>query len=136
MRHDQSPGTPPEGEGSVVLFLTSSRARLVLSGEIDVTLRGEIGEAMDEALEASLPIEIDTRGVTFMDSSGVSMLARLSARAPDRLQLIDPPEQVRFLLDLTRIGQLVDIVEADPGFPFDPDPDPGVPAGGVDRAAD
>jgi anti-sigma B factor antagonist len=106
--------------GSVHVMVSSSRTRLVLSGEVDVALSGELTEAVTEAERAGLPVEIDARHVTFMDSSGVSMLARLAHRTPGRLMMIEPPDVVRFLLGVTRIGEVVDVVDVDPGFPDEP----------------
>ncbi|ROR72570.1 STAS domain-containing protein [Bogoriella caseilytica] len=103
--------------GSVHLIVSAERTRMVLSGEIDVALTDELSEAVDDAERASLPVEVDARHVSFMDSSGISMLARLARRVPGRLAVIEPPEVVRFLLEVTKIADVVDIVEADPGFP-------------------
>ncbi|MPV89021.1 STAS domain-containing protein, partial [Georgenia ruanii] len=97
----------------------------VLSGEVDVALSGDLTEAVTEAERAGLPVEIDARHVTFMDSSGVSMLARLAHRTPGRLTMIEPPDVVRFLLGVTRIGEVVDVVDVDPGFPDDEPPTGG-----------
>ncbi|WP_152231709.1 STAS domain-containing protein [Georgenia ruanii] len=106
-------------------MVSSSRTRLVLSGEVDVALSGDLTEAVTEAERAGLPVEIDARHVTFMDSSGVSMLARLAHRTPGRLTMIEPPDVVRFLLGVTRIGEVVDVVDVDPGFPDDEPPTGG-----------
>ena len=110
------PSTGAES-GSVHLMVSPVRTRLVLSGEIDVALSAELTEAVAEAEQAGTPVEIDARHVTFMDSSGVALLARLAHRAPGRLTIIQPPDVVRFLLEVTRIGDVVDVVEDDPGFP-------------------
>lgn len=109
--------------GSVHLMVSSSRTRLVLSGEIDVSMSSDLGETVAEAEQVSHPVEIDARHVTFMDSSGVALLARLAHRTPGRVTIIQPPDVVRFLLDVTKIGDLVDVVDEDPGFPEDEGPD-------------
>ena len=107
----------PSEVGSVHVMMAPRRTRLVLSGEIDVALSAELAEAVGDAERAGQPVEVDVRHVTFMDSSGVSMLARLAHRLDSRLTLIQPPDVVRFLLEVTQIGAVVDIVETDPGFP-------------------
>ncbi|HIZ34514.1 MAG TPA: STAS domain-containing protein [Candidatus Ruania gallistercoris] len=101
------------GAGSVHTLLDPDRTRLVLSGEIDVALTDELTDAVTDAEAAGLPVQVDARHVTFMDSSGIALLARLANRTPGRLSLIKPPDVVRFLLDVTRIGDLVDVVEGD-----------------------
>lgn len=109
--------------GSVHVMTSPSRTRLVLSGEVDVSLSADLSEAVGEVERLGVPVEIDARHVSFMDSSGVALLARLANRTPGRLQIIQPPDVVRFLLEVTRIGEVVDVVDEDPGFPTDPDPD-------------
>ena len=44
-----------------------------------------------------------------MDSSGVAFLARLSIRSAHRVRLLRVPPTVRFLLEVTRIGELLDV---------------------------
>ena len=102
------------GAGSVHTLLDPDRTRLVLSGEIDVALTDELTEAVTDAETAGLPVEVDARHVTFMDSSGIALLARLANRTPGRLSLIKPPDVVRFLLEVTRIGDLVDVIDSEP----------------------
>lgn len=112
--------------GSVHVMVAPSRTRIVLSGEIDVDLAAELQDAATDAEAAGRPVEIDARHVTFMDSSGFTLLARLAHRSPGRLRIIQPPDVVAFLLEVTRIGELVDVVDTDPGFddePRDPLPD-------------
>ena len=58
-----------------------------------------------------------------MDSSGVAFLARLSIRSQHRVRLLRVPPTVRFLLEVTRIGELLDVVEGDD--------EPRVPARGA-----
>ena len=118
-------GTGGAESGSVHVMVGQDRTRLVLAGEIDVSLGADLAEAVTEAERSGQPVEIDARHVTFMDSSGVSVLARLASRTPGQLTLIQPPEIVRFLLDVTRIGDLVTVVDDDPGFPGRPHVEPG-----------
>lgn len=108
--------TPPGDDGSVHVMFSAGRTRIVLSGEIDASLSTELRDAAADAETAGRPVEVDARHVRFMDSSGVTLLARLASRTPGRLQVIQPPDVVRFLLEVTHIGELVDVVDRDPGF--------------------
>lgn len=110
------PRTPQGEPGSVHVLIGGARTRVVLSGEIDAELGPELLEAAAEAEDARRPVEVDSHHVSFMDSTGVAFLARLASRCEQRLLLIRPPEVVRFLMDVTSIGQLVTIVDEDPGF--------------------
>ncbi|WP_083649072.1 STAS domain-containing protein [Cellulosimicrobium sp. CUA-896] len=111
-------GDPAQGSepASVHVIVGATRARIVLSGEIDAELGADLQEATAAAEDSGLPVEIDAHHVTFMDSSGVAFLARLASRGPHRVRVLRAPPTVRFLLEVTRIGELLDIVDADPGF--------------------
>jgi anti-anti-sigma factor len=101
---------------SVYLIVGASRARLVLSGEIDAELGLELTEAFEEAEATNLPIEIDAHHITFIDSSGVASLARIASRVPYKIRMLRTPPSVKFLLEVTRIGELLEIVDADDGI--------------------
>lgn len=111
-----STDTSADGPGAAFLLVSPVSSRLVLSGEVDVSLTQELTEAAGEAQRRGLPVEIDVRNVTFMDSSAMAMLARLAYQVPERMTVIQPPDVVRFLLDVTALHELVDVVEEDPGF--------------------
>ncbi len=104
---------------SVHVLVGASRSRVVLSGEIDADIGSELSEAIADAEDSGLPVEIDAHHVTFMDSSGVAFLARLASRSPHRVRVLRAPPTVRFLLEVTRIGELLDIIDEDPGFDLD-----------------
>jgi anti-anti-sigma factor len=107
----------PGAEGSSALLISDTRNRLILAGEVDITMNEELSQAAVTIERSGLPLDVDVRNVTFMDSSVIAVLARLAYRLPDRLRLIEPPDVVRFLLEVTKIGEIVDIVDHDPGFP-------------------
>lgn len=82
--------------------------RLEVSGNVDITLTEELAEIAREIELRGGPVDVDTSGVTFMDSAALAMLARLAYQHPVRV--IDPPKVVRFLLDTTRVVEIVDVV--------------------------
>lgn len=104
--------------GAVQVIVGADATRIVLSGEVDADLGPELQEATEEAEQVGLPIEVDAHHVTFMDSSGVAFLARLSIRSQHRVRLLRVPPTVRFLLEVTRIGELLDVVEDDDATGF------------------
>lgn len=123
---DVGDATVPDGglgdlgdPASVHVLMGTTRARIVLSGEVDAEMGADLHEATAEVEQAGLPVEIDAHHVTFMDSSGVAFLARLASRSPHRVRVLRAPPTVRFLLEVTRIGELLDIVDDDPGFDLD-----------------
>lgn len=111
---------PPHGEpGAVHVILGADTTRIVLSGEVDADLGSDLHQATADAEHAGLPIEVDTHHVTFMDSSGVAFLARLATRSHHRVRLLRVPPTVRFLLEVTRIGELLDVVDDDAETQFE-----------------
>lgn len=110
--------------GSVTVRTSPTRSRLVLAGEVDMSLADELSAAVDNVLALALPVDVLVRDVTFLDSSGLSKLVRLATSSISRTRLIEPPEFVRFLLEVTRMDEVLDVIEKDPGFPDD---DPDVP---------
>lgn len=105
----EAPGEP----GSVHVILSPDRTTIVLSGEVDAELGADLAQATTDAEQAGVPIEVDAHHVTFMDSSGVAFLARLAMRTPHRVRLRHVPPTVQFLLEVTRIGELLDVVDDD-----------------------
>ncbi|QAY69326.1 STAS domain-containing protein [Xylanimonas protaetiae] len=105
-------GAPEIGDpASVHLIVGATRARIVLSGEIDADIGAELSEATAEAEATGLPVEIDAHHITFMDSSGVAFLARVASRMPQKVRILRAPPTVKFLLEVTRIGELLEIVD-------------------------
>jgi len=103
--------------GQVTVRTSATRTRLVLSGEVDMSLADELSAAVEEVLVLGLPVDVDVREVTFLDSSGLSKLVHLAASSVTRPRLIQPPDFVTFLLEVTRLDEVMDVVESDPGFP-------------------
>ncbi|GAA4426143.1 hypothetical protein GCM10023169_24630 [Georgenia halophila] len=107
------PTLPQPGPGNVALVVSATHVRLVLGGELDLLTKPELHDAVQEAVQHDRPVEVDARHVTFMDSSVIATLSRLVQATHHRPTFISPPQVVRFLLDVTRIGELVDIVDHD-----------------------
>lgn len=128
---DSVPDAPdaPAEPASVHVIVMRDRTRIVVSGEVDADLSADLQEATSDAEATGLPIEVDAQHVTFMDSSGIAFLARLASRSAERVRVLHAPETVRFLLEVTRIGELLDLVDApdDTPPPSGDEPDHGLP---------
>lgn len=118
---DAVPDVPAE-PASVHVIVMRDRTRIVVSGEVDADLAGDLQEATSDAEATGLPIEVDAQHVTFMDSSGIAFLARLASRSTERVRVLHAPDTVRFLLEVTRIGELLDLVDEPEDGPDDPPP--------------
>ncbi len=119
---DTAAGEPsaPSEPGAVQVLVGKDHVRIVLSGDVDSDLGDDLVEAAAEAERHDLPVEVDAHHVTFMDSAGVAFLARLSIRSKRRVRLLRVPPTVKFLLEVTRIGELVDVAGDDEAAPFRP----------------
>jgi anti-sigma B factor antagonist len=90
-------------------------AVIALSGELDLAgaaaLEQELERLQGEAAEA---VVLDLRGVGFMDSSGLRLIALSAQRAQElgrRLALVPGPEQVMRVFELTRMRERLEFVE-------------------------
>jgi anti-anti-sigma factor len=90
-----------------------------LWGEIDLDVRRSAGDACQAAADRALPVVVDAEGVTFMDSTGMSILVRMARDAEAGgypLELHNPPWILRELLSATGVDQLLTLVlEGGPG---------------------
>jgi anti-sigma B factor antagonist len=102
---------PPAENGTAAVLTCDGAIRIVLSGPIDQMCAADLDEAVNEAILAGLPVEIDTRNMTFMDSSGVAALQTLTRASPLRATFINPTELMRFLLQVTRLNEEVQITQ-------------------------
>ncbi|GAA0310576.1 STAS domain-containing protein [Kineococcus aurantiacus] len=108
---DPQQGTP---DGRVRLEPAAGRLLVRLTGEIDDELRFDLDDAAAQVARSReagrTAVAVDAREVTFMDSAGAAFLARLAvAVRPDRIT-VHPSEPVAFLLDVTRLSDVVDVV--------------------------
>ena len=102
------------------VIVEDGRTRVVLSGEVDADLAADLADATADAEAAGLPVDIDAQHVTFMDSSGIAFLARIATRVQQPVRVLRAPDSVRFLIEMTRIHELLEVVEAP-----EPDDEPG-----------
>jgi anti-sigma B factor antagonist len=92
--------------------LVPDRTRILVAphGEIDLTTAGEVRDAIAEVRERGFDhIVLDLRGVTFIDSTGVSLLVRTrSASHKDSwtFSIIDGGEQIQHVLVLAGVSHL------------------------------
>lgn|GEM_PF-1707939 len=112
------------------VIVENGRTRIVLSGEIDADLAADLADATADAEAAALPIDIDAQHVTFMDSSGIAFLARVATRVQQPVRVLRAPESVRFLLQVTRIHELLEVVPGGPTDAGSADPDDVEPIAG------
>ena len=85
---------PGPEEGSVVTII----------GELDVDAAQTVGDAFDEAIEHPGPVELDMRGVSFVDSTGIAALVRAARKLHEEgrtLAIKGARQRVRGILELS-----------------------------------
>lgn len=107
------PGSiPTQNEFNVEISGDESATVLTVSGELDL--------ATSPALEAELErasgglVIIDLRGVSFMDSTGLSLLVKAQRRAKEarrRLAVVKGGAQVQRLLTLTGVAERLTLID-------------------------
>lgn len=88
------------------------RAVLSVAGEIDMGTAEALREALDSAGDRAFDIWLDLTTATFMDSSGIHVIATARVRLADanrRFVVICPPGPVLRVLALTNLDQLLEI---------------------------
>jgi len=93
-------------------------ASIAPSGELDIASAPELEEAINEATaEQGVKLVLDLRALTFMDSSGLRMLAQTNARANTggfELEIIRGPSQIERVLEISGLSTLLPMVDAPP----------------------
>jgi anti-sigma B factor antagonist len=92
--------------------LEGTTARLRVGGEVDLGSAQALRDAICEALDAGArEIEVDLGAVSFLDSTGLSILlhaARDAGRRGAQLRTVAPAgSEARVVLDLARVGGLL-----------------------------
>jgi anti-sigma B factor antagonist len=91
---------------------------LRLRGELDLATASELSEQLGRAEHDARVVVIDLRGLEFMDSTGVALLASADRRARERggrLVVVRGGRQVQRLFELTGLDGRLEIVDRDPG---------------------
>ncbi len=76
-------------------------------GELDVSTASEMRRALEQALEHGGDVEVDLRGCTFVDSSGIATLVWAAWRLKEqdrKMLLLGARDRVRRILDLAGIA--------------------------------
>lgn len=100
--------------GDVELLRTGDVLTVLLTGEVDDELRpgldAVVAEVDREVRAALRPVVVDAAAVTFMDSAGAAFLARLAVTVRPARIAVRPSEPVGFLLEVTRLADVVDVL--------------------------
>ena len=107
-------GVLPQRPEFEVTVSTEAGVRVVaVSGELDLDTMGELNEALAVGNGAATTV-VDLRGLTFIDSSGVSGVLSAARRARDvgeRLVCIPGSQQIQRVFELTGVDTVLEWVD-------------------------
>ena len=112
----------PEGElssdgaarlGSVVLRPGVDETVVLLAGDLDLSLSGDLDEACREAIARARPIRLDVSGVSFIDSTAIGYVVTLAATERDQGRTLVISGASRRTADTFRLTGLGDLLGLD-----------------------
>jgi anti-sigma B factor antagonist len=107
-------GVLPQRPEFEVTVSTEEGVRVVaVRGELDLDTMGELNEALSVANGLATTV-VDLRGLTFIDSSGVSGLLAAARRANDageRLVCVPGPQRIQRVFQLTGVDTVIEWVD-------------------------
>lgn len=109
-----------EGEADISVFYEDGYTAVLLRGDIDLAVSDDLEQAGRNAIDARVPILVDVRHVTLMDSVGLSFLIRLAAgiRASGSITTLrGPSPRVRELLAVAGAIDLFSWTDGDVPLP-------------------
>jgi anti-anti-sigma factor len=83
-------------------------AVVALSGELDLTIAGELAERLDE-LAAVPDLVLDLNGVVFVDSAALHRLFRLARERGSLALVLEPTSPIATTLAIVELGRVAPI---------------------------
>jgi anti-anti-sigma factor len=93
----REPEWKAEQDGGLTITWLGDQVRLTITGEIDIDTREQFRAALGELLGALGDVQLDLRGVSFMDTRGVTLVVHTAKRLHEeggRLIVHDPPDSL------------------------------------------
>lgn len=104
------PADNPQDDLLTVEVRTGATTTIVLTGDLDPATAPRLQAAIDDHADGAQAIVLDLAGVSFLDSSGLRVLVAANEALRGRgiaLTLRSPSDNVRRLLDLTGLGEII-----------------------------
>jgi anti-sigma B factor antagonist len=106
--------TPSHDVTELSVTFAADTTHITLAGEVDLAMRSDLDAVGSLAIDYGAPIEVDVSRVTFIDSAGLSFLARL-VRAGQasgwRLHVIGAGRRVRETLQIAGLLTALDLTD-------------------------
>lgn len=101
-----------EGPFGTIDLDATDPTTLLVSGEVDLSVTQDVLQELPRWAQVE---QVDLRGTTFLDSSGMRLLVQVARLvAPRRLQVLGASGQPLAALELFGAGHVVDLVPAAP----------------------
>jgi anti-anti-sigma factor len=85
---------------------------VAITGELDIAAEPAVAEALASATARTGPLVVDLTPTSFMDSTGLKLLAATARQVGDRLAVVCPlGTPVRRVLDIAGMVEAVRVVE-------------------------
>jgi anti-sigma B factor antagonist len=103
---------PPEEQLGIAVVAGAGAgdwAIVAVNGEVDLATAPALHEALTSACDAHARVILDLSAVSFMDSTGLSVLIRAYKRSRDdgrELRMVVPGERILRLLQATKLDEL------------------------------
>jgi anti-anti-sigma factor len=108
-----------KASGAFAIDIIPDRERAVIAprGELDLATIGQLAAAVDALVaDGWAALVLDLRGLSFIDSIGLSFAIRQSARRDVRVQLVDGTGAVSQLFDTAGVRELLPFIEPRPAW--------------------
>jgi anti-anti-sigma factor len=101
------------GNFDVTVVKRNGRATVCVSGEVDLTVREQLLEALAGAEESGDHVWVDLGDVTFIDSSGIHALVRGHLDTPDAsMRIVCVSDAVRRVFELSGLAEFLPVTDA------------------------
>ena len=97
------------GELTITSRADTSHVRITLAGELDGYTAPQLKSAIEDALGSAAALTLDVADVSFIDSTGISILVWAHKRVAEQggaLVLRSPRPDVYRVLEITRLNQV------------------------------
>ena len=98
--------------GDVCLLFSIDETLVKLVGDVDLSLTESLDFVLEEATARTKPVRVDLSLVTFMDSTGLNLIAQLAAtelQAGRRLSVRGATHRVRELLQIAGLMEALEL---------------------------
>jgi anti-anti-sigma factor len=88
----------------VAVGWSEGRLAVALSGEVDRSLAGALGDVVELVAEAQVPVDVDLSEVTFFCAHGVTLITQIQAvAAGGDVRIVSPSPCAAMVLDCCRV---------------------------------